>query len=153
MLIGSLFLLMLIPLVLLFTVGIPIIIGICVYRDASRRVDCSPWLWALVAALVPSCIGLVVYLIVRRDYPLKEEGAPFYSRRTGREDRDEYAQSPEPCFYGETEERNGLPTWAKALIIIGTVILLICMVAVVVGVLYSVFGYHHGTMNYYHQVF
>ena len=80
MIIGSLFLLLFIPLILLFAVGIPIIIGVCVYRDASRRVDCSPWLWALVAALVPSCIGLVIYLIVRRDYPLKE--SEFQSQQT-----------------------------------------------------------------------
>ena len=68
---SSIFIILLIPVILLFSIALPILIGVCVYRDASKRVDCSPLLWALVAALVPSFIGLVIYLIIRRDYPIK----------------------------------------------------------------------------------
>ena len=147
MIIGSLFLMLFIPLILLFAVGIPIIIGVCVYRDASRRVDCSPWLWALVAALVPSCIGLVIYLIVRRDYPLKE--SEFQSQQTW-ERREASFQNFDQDTAGRPRE--GLPTWAKALIIIGSVVILICIIALVGSALYSLFGYPHGAVLY-HQGF
>lgn len=128
---GNIFVFLLIPVVLLFTLGLPILIGVCVYRDASKRVDCSPLLWALVAALVPSFIGLVIYLIIRRDYPLMgDEGSST-------------------AYYQENYERAaksaGLPTWAKALIIIGVVIVALCIVALVVS---AVFGYIHGGESY-----
>lgn len=42
----------------------PLYIGGYVYCDAKRR-DMNPWLWALIAALVPSLIGFLVYLLVR----------------------------------------------------------------------------------------
>lgn len=148
MFIGSILLLLVIPFILLFAVGIPVIIGVCVYRDASRRVDCSPWLWALVAALVPSCIGLVVYLIIRKDYPPKDAGPRMQSG---------YGSDAEGCYqqsYGpQTEtEHSGLPTWAKGLIIIGAVVVLIALIALIGAVLYSMFGYNHGLMTY-HQGF
>ncbi len=53
--------------VLLFVCGIPLLIGVLVYRDAAAR-GMEPLLWALVAALVPSFIGLIVYLIVRSNH-------------------------------------------------------------------------------------
>lgn len=145
MIMGTLAFLMIIPLILIFTIGIPVVIAVCVYRDANKRVDCSPWLWALVAALVPSCIGLIVYLIVRRDYPLKSADGQAY-----RSD-----QGAESTYYQENYERqaaethNGLPTWAKALIIIGAVIIGICIISLVGSVLYTVFGYSQGA-PYYH---
>jgi len=45
----------------------PFIIGVYVYRDAKRR-GMSAVLWALIAALVPSLIGLLIYLLVRGNY-------------------------------------------------------------------------------------
>lgn len=143
MIAGGIFLLLLIPLVILFTLGIPIVIGVCVYRDAAKREDCSPWLWALVAAMVPSCIGLIVYLIIRRDYPLKGS--------TG----------SESTYYQENyenkavEPKQGIPTWGKALIIIGAVIVGICILAFIGTILYGVFGYSaiDTGMNYYHGDF
>lgn len=144
MLIGAFTLLMVIPVILIFAIGIPIIIGVFVYRDAEKRVDCSPWLWALVAALVPSYIGLVVYLIVRRDYPLRSQA--------GQNLRKDAAENS--AYYQENYEaqavptKTGLPTWAKALIIIGAVILIICIVALIGSILYSVIGYNQGIPYY-----
>lgn len=144
MIFGTLAILMAIPLILIFTIGIPIIIAVCVYRDADKRVDCSPWLWALVAALVPSYLGLIVYLIVRRDYPLKNSaGQPHHREQTG-----------ESTYYQEAydkqavEPKTGLPTWAKALIIIGAVVVGICIISLIGSVLYSVFGYNQGVSYY-----
>lgn len=128
---GNIFVFLLIPVVLLFTLGLPILIGVCVYRDASKRVDCSPLLWALVAALVPSFIGLVIYLIIRRDYPLMGDegsGTAYYQEN-----------------YEHVAKSAGLPTWAKALIIIGVVIVALCIVALVVS---AVFGYIHSGESY-----
>lgn len=144
MIFGALAVLMVIPLVLIFTIGIPIIIAVCVYRDADKRVDCSPWLWALVAALVPSYLGLIVYLIVRRDYPLKNPAGQTYHKD----------QTEENTYYQENYDKQaavpkaGLPTWAKAVIIIGAVVVGICIIALVGSALYSVFGYNLG-LSYY----
>lgn len=46
---------------------LPILIGVYVYRDASNRGMNAP-LWTLVAALAPSGIGLIIYLVVRSDF-------------------------------------------------------------------------------------
>lgn len=43
---------------------IPVLIGIYVYRDASRR-KMNAVLWTLVAAVTPVFVGLVIYLLVR----------------------------------------------------------------------------------------
>ncbi|MGF6375743.1 ABC-type phosphate transport system permease subunit [Clostridiales Family XIII bacterium PM5-7] len=138
---GGMFLLFFIPIMLLLSVGLPVIIGVCVYRDASKRVDCSPWLWALVAALVPSCIGLIVYLIIRKDYPLMGSGS-------GEQYQQGYTE------YREEAPKHGMPTWGKALIIIGSVILGICILAGIGTVLYGIFGYHEvGTGIDYYQGF
>lgn len=144
MIFGALAVLMVIPLILIFTIGIPIIIAVCVYRDADKRVDCSPWLWALVAALVPSYLGLIIYLIVRRDYPLKNPAGQTYHK----------GQAEENTYYQENYDKQavapktGLPTWAKALIIIGAVVVGICIIALIGSALYSVFGYSQG-FSYY----
>jgi hypothetical protein len=42
-----------------------IAIGVAVFIDAGKR-DMEPWLWALVAALVPCFLGLIAYLIARK---------------------------------------------------------------------------------------
>ena len=61
----SLFFLLLVG---LFFVLIPIIIGTYVYKDAkSRKMDAI--LWTLVAVLVPSFIGLIIYLVIRGNNP------------------------------------------------------------------------------------
>lgn len=53
--------------IMLLVLSVPVIIGVYVYRDAKRR-GMNEILWALAAALVPSFIGLLVYLIVRGNY-------------------------------------------------------------------------------------
>ena len=53
--------------VMLLVLAVPVIIGVYVYRDAKRR-GMNEILWALAAALVPSFIGLLIYLIVRANY-------------------------------------------------------------------------------------
>ena len=63
MAVGIFFLLILIPLIF----GIPILIGIYVYRDANRR-GMNAVLWTLIALLTPSMLGLIIYLLVRSNY-------------------------------------------------------------------------------------
>lgn len=42
----------------------PILIGIIVYNDARKRKVLSPFVWAMIAALVPFYIGLLLYAII-----------------------------------------------------------------------------------------
>lgn len=53
-----------IPLVALLFLIAPILIGFIVYRDAVQRKVLSPLVWAIVAALVPFYIGLLLYVII-----------------------------------------------------------------------------------------
>ncbi len=53
--------------VLLLIIGIPVAIGIYVYRDASRR-NMNAALWTLLAVFAPGFIGLIIYLLVRSGY-------------------------------------------------------------------------------------
>lgn len=46
---------------------IPLLIGIMVYRDAKSR-GMDALVWALVAMLIPGFIGLIIYLIMRKDF-------------------------------------------------------------------------------------
>ena len=135
--IGSMLAVIIIPLIFIFAFGLPILAGVLVYRDANKRVDCSPWLWALVAALVPSFIGVIVYLIIRRDYPLKAAENRYQ----------ENGYTQQARYGGETPgaEKTGLPTWAKALIIIVSVIVAICVIALIVSFIGAVLDY--GTMS------
>lgn len=52
--------------VLLLT--IPVMIGVYVYRDASRR-RMNAVLWTLVTVAAPVFTGLIIYLLVRGNYP------------------------------------------------------------------------------------
>lgn len=61
--ISIIFFLILIPLIL----GIPIMIAVYVYRDASKR-GMNAVLWMLIALLTPSLLGLIIYLLVRNNY-------------------------------------------------------------------------------------
>ena len=154
MFIGSMLVVLLIPLILFLAVGVPILIGILVYRDANKRIDCSPWLWALVAALVPSFIGAVIYLIIRRDYPLKPEyrAQKNWQYQSGQHDTYQTATGTEnggqenrynsaDQWQEQGMERTGLPAWGKALVIIGIVIIAICLIALVVSIVKYIFGY------------
>lgn len=53
--------------VLAIAIILPFIIGIYVYQDARRR-GMNAILWALVAAVAPALIGLIVYLLVRGNF-------------------------------------------------------------------------------------
>lgn len=55
--------LIIIPLVF----GLPILIGIYVYRDAAKR-GMNAALWTLIAMCAPSLLGLIIYLLVRNNY-------------------------------------------------------------------------------------
>ena len=128
MIIGSIFMILIIPLILIFALGVPILLAVLVYRDANKRVDCSPWLWALVAALVP----------LKPEYRIYEAGsAGQYRYEQGSQ---EYPQA-----------QKGMPTWAKALIIIGLVIFAICIIGMVVSVINYITGYSTG--YHYHNDF
>ncbi|MBQ2120555.1 MAG: zinc ribbon domain-containing protein [Peptococcaceae bacterium] len=54
-------------LILFLNLLIPICIGVYVYRDARAR-GMEPVLWTLAAVLIPSFIGLIIYLIARTKY-------------------------------------------------------------------------------------
>lgn len=54
----------LIPFIVIAIITIPIIIGHYVYKDATSH-NMKALTWALIAALVPSLIGFIIYLFVR----------------------------------------------------------------------------------------
>lgn len=47
--------------------AIPVLIGIYVYRDAKAR-GMEALVWALIAVLAPGFVGLIIYLVARRDH-------------------------------------------------------------------------------------
>ena len=65
----SIVLLPLVILAILLCISLPIFLGVFVYQDAKAR-GMEPLLWALIAVLAPSFIGLIIYLVVRRDHVL-----------------------------------------------------------------------------------
>jgi len=145
---ATIFLFSIVPIMIFIAFGIPILVGVLVYRDANKRVDCSPWLWALVAALVPSFIGLIIYAIIRRDYPLKVEYRRYadgYSQgdsgEASYEQRFDEAGNPMPV----NKPHRGFPTWAKVLLIVGAILLVVGMFAGCGAMLAGLFGYHHMT--------
>lgn len=81
----SLFLMMLVVAVNLV---IPISIAVFVYKDAKMR-GMEPILWALVAALIPSFIGLIIYLIVRSGH------SAWHCARCGAPVEEQYAVCPQ----------------------------------------------------------
>lgn len=46
---------------------VPILIGVYVYRDATRR-GMNAVVWTLIALFAPSLIGFIIYLLVRSSY-------------------------------------------------------------------------------------
>ena len=54
-------------LVLAIAATIPLVIGVYVWRDARQR-SMNAALWALVSAVAPALIGLILYLLVRGNY-------------------------------------------------------------------------------------
>lgn len=52
---------------LILLLVVPVMIGIYVYRDASRR-KMNALLWTLVAVITPVFVGLIIYLLVRGNY-------------------------------------------------------------------------------------
>ena len=50
-----------------FFILVPLLLGLFVYRDAKDR-GMNPLLWACAAALCPSFLGLIAYLLVRGNY-------------------------------------------------------------------------------------
>lgn len=53
--------------VLLCIIGLPVWIGIYVYRDTARR-GMNAALWTLVVLLAPALVGFIIYLLVRGSY-------------------------------------------------------------------------------------
>ena len=47
--------------------AVPVLMGVYVYRDATRR-GMNAALWTLIAILAPTFIGFIIYLIVRGNY-------------------------------------------------------------------------------------
>ena len=61
---GILFLLPVLALLL----AVPVLIGVYVYRDASRR-GMNAALWTLASAVVPMFAGFILYLLIRGGHP------------------------------------------------------------------------------------
>jgi len=58
------------PVMILFfllVTAVPVIMGLFVFRDAKAR-GMDPLLWTLVAVFAPGFIGLIIYLIMRKDH-------------------------------------------------------------------------------------
>ncbi len=53
--------------VVLFLLIAPLMIGFYVYNDARKINLQEPVLWAIVAGIVPLCVGLMIYLIYSSD--------------------------------------------------------------------------------------
>lgn len=56
-----------VTILLAIVIVVPLIVGVYVYKDARQR-GMNAILWALVAAVAPTLIGLIVYLLVRGNY-------------------------------------------------------------------------------------
>lgn len=148
---ATIFMFSIIPVMFFIAFGIPIIVGVLVYRDANKRVDCSPWLWALIAALVPSFIGLIIYAIIRRDYPLKPENQNY---------ADSYGQTTYEQNYDENGNpisveklHRGFPTWAKVLLILGAILVVVGMFVGCGAMISGLFGYHHSIPDTFYYEF
>jgi len=111
--------------------AIPLVVGILVYRDADKRVDCNPWLWALIAALAPSFVGLIIYLIIRGDFPLKD---PVYTY-------DEFG-NPIPG------KPAGFPRWAKILLIVFAVLFVVLLLGGCAAALFGMMSFDHTNMDH-----
>ena len=48
-------------------IALPILLGVYVYRDATRR-GMNAVLWTLLAVFAPGLVGLIIYLLVRSNY-------------------------------------------------------------------------------------
>jgi TctA family transporter len=57
-------------------IAVWILLAVWVYRDAKKR-GMEATLWLLVV-LLTGFIGLIVYLIVRRDHPIQQQPPPPY---------------------------------------------------------------------------
>lgn len=64
----SILMLLIFVVALALVVALYAVVGVFVYRDARRRGMNAP-LWTLVVILVPSFIGLIVYLLARNNLP------------------------------------------------------------------------------------
>ena len=117
--------------VVMCALAIPLLVGILVYRDADKRVDCNPWLWALIAALAPSFVGLIIYLIIRGDFPLKD---PVYT----------YDEMGNPI----PQPAPGFPKWAKVLLIVFAIVFIVLFLGGCVAALYSMFSFDHTNMDH-----
>ncbi len=47
-----------------FGLILPMVIGVMVYQDATKRGNPSAFIWAMVASLVPAYIGLLLYVLI-----------------------------------------------------------------------------------------
>jgi len=99
--------------VAIFVLAIPVLVGALVYRDAKQREGCNPWLWAIIAAVVPSFVGVIIYVIVRADFPVKTSYDEFGNR---------IPQKPA-----------GFPTWAKVVLVLFVILIMLLIVVMIVG--------------------
>lgn len=60
------------PIIILFaailSIGLEVLIGVYVYRDAVKR-NMNAVLWTLVSVFAPYLVGFIIYLFVRENHP------------------------------------------------------------------------------------
>lgn len=54
-------------LIAIAAIALEILLGVWTYRDAESK-ELNGILWTAIVILVPSCIGLIIYLVIRMDY-------------------------------------------------------------------------------------
>ncbi|MDL2257843.1 zinc ribbon domain-containing protein [Eubacteriales bacterium OttesenSCG-928-K08] len=77
---------MAIPIFLLAMV-LPLLLGLFVYRDAKSR-GMNALLWAFIAALAPSLVGVIVYLVLR------QKNEPFACAHCGQHVQSDFSSCP-----------------------------------------------------------
>jgi cytochrome bd-type quinol oxidase subunit 2 len=73
---------------LLFSYGILTIIGVLVFRDATKQ-GMNPWMWVTIAVFVPNAIGIIIYLLVRSN-----ERKKMRCHSCGNEVQSDFAKCP-----------------------------------------------------------
>lgn len=145
--------LFIIPIVILFTIGLPVFIGVFVYKDAKKR-DTNALLWALVSAFTPSFIGLIIYLIVRNDFNLtsnNEKSNDEYKSTDGTQETeyvhvDDETEKAEATPNPTKSNTNKIPTWGKVLIVVGISLAVIFLISVCIMI------YQFFSVNYLPEV-
>lgn len=124
------------PILLFLVFALPVIIGIYVYRDASRR-GMNAVLWTLLAIFVPGFVGLIIYLIVRSDY------SDAHCQKCGGMIRESFAICPHCGTPIPEEQKEGISgktdkKLGTLLFLLIVVPIVLCIILIVAASMYTV---------------